>query len=183
MTRRVLVVGFGLSAGALLLVIAVLVVALLAASGAPQGSPPGLADAGADVCSENPAYAEALVALDWLGSSSPGADQHRRLRPRPARRAVPAARGRGATPPRRRQAAPSPPARIPPCACALTRTRTSTASLAAGQTVTVYGRSADMAWWYVDASPVWGWVRAEDADLQAGADENADPEFRMNCCN
>ena len=176
MTRRVLLVGFGLSAGALVLVIAGLVVALLAASGAPEGSPPGVVEAGADVCSENPAYAEALVALDWLGAHPPeqtntGAYGHAQL---DALYQQLVDRG-DATP--------------PPPGCTLTA-RAETAlrvrphpdadvngSLAAGQTVTVYGRSADMAWWYVDASPVWGWARAEDADLQAGADKTLIPNF------
>lgn len=177
MNRKLLFVGFGLAAGALVLLIAALAVALLAATAARNPAPVGVADGtGADVCSENPAYAEALVALDWLGDHPPeetntGAYGHAQL---DALYQQLVSQG-DVTP--------------PPPGCTLTARIDTTlyvrphpdadvsGSLAAGQTVTVYGRSADIQWWYVNASPVWGWVRAEDAELQAGAETTLIPNF------
>jgi hypothetical protein len=45
--------------------------------------------------------------------------------------------------------------------------------LPAGQSLPVYGRSGDGAWWEVLDPLGWGWVRAEAVDLQSGAEIDA----------
>jgi hypothetical protein len=177
MKRWVLFAGFGLAAGALLLVIAALAVALLLASTPEGAGAPSVAGAtGVDVCSENPAYAEALVALGWLADHPP-------------QEANAGAYGHAQLDALYQQLVDQGDVTPPPPGCTLTAREDTpllvrphpdadvSGTLAAGQTVTVYGRSADMSWWYVNASPVWGWIRAEAGELQAGAEVTLIPNF------
>lgn len=147
---------------ALILFVALLVAAPAAHAPAPPSPTP-------DVCSENPYYAEAIVAMAWLQSHPPApayasAYGHAVLDGQYAHLLA-----EGKVDP------------VPP-GCTLTlhtaadlralpaATGAPLGALPAGAVATVYGRSTDFGWWYVLAEGLgWGWIDAAAAGLQPGA--------------
>jgi hypothetical protein len=130
-----------------------------------------------DVCSENPYYAEALVALNWLGQNPypPGTPAtayshavldglYQQLLAEGKVQPVP-----------------------PPCTVTAREsltiwsepgtTSTALGSLSAGESADLYGRSEDNGWWCVLQSPGagWGWVSAAQTELQPGTEIDAIP--------
>ncbi len=153
----------GLAAGLALILIGVLLVgASIAKAPAPPTPTP-------DVCSENPYYAEALVALQWL-------DAH------PSAPAYASAYSHAVLDGQYTQLLAEGKVDPVPPGCTLTvragtglwaspaATGTPLGTLPAGAVATVYGRSADGGWWNVLAEGLgWGWISAEAAALQPGA--------------
>jgi hypothetical protein len=130
-----------------------------------------------DVCSENPYYAEAIVALKWLEqnpypSGTSGSAYSHAVLDGLYQQLLAEGKVQPVPPP-----------------CTVTAREPSTiwsepgtastplGSLPAGEPVDLYGRSEDNNWWYVLQSPGagWGWVSAAQTDLQPGTEIDAIP--------
>ncbi len=135
----------------------------------PQPTPAG------DVCSENPYYAEAIVAMTWWAENRPG-------EPIPMHSSHAVLDGIYAGLLEQGEVGPVP----PPCVVTargqaiLWNSRDADGQqvgvMQAGERADVYGRSEDWAWWnvlYPGAGYVW--VRAGEVDLQSGADADGIP--------
>ena len=125
-------------------------------------------------CSENPYYAEAVVALEWLAQHPPGTSYasqygHAQL---DALYAQLLAEGKVGPPP-------------PPCKLVAISETTVYSSpslygdrvgdLRPGALADVSGRNTDSSWWYVRLDQGWGWVIANSTVVQPGTDADAIP--------
>ena len=125
-------------------------------------------------CSENPYYAEAIVALEWLAQNPPSTSYasqygHAQL---DALYGQLLAEGKVGPPP-------------PPCKLVAISETTVYSSpsrysdrvgdLRPGVLVDVSGRNDDSSWWYVRLDQGWGWVNASTTVLQPRADVDAFP--------
>lgn len=151
-------------------------VQIIAALPAPATTPSAPPAPTADVCSENPYYARAIVAMDWWAANRPGQEipMHGSHAVLDSIYAQLLADG---------EVGPVP----PPCVVTargqaiLWNSRDADGQqqvgvMQAGEIAEVYGRTEDSTWWnvlYPDAG--YGWVRAEDVDLQPGADASLIP--------
>ncbi|MBI5959446.1 MAG: hypothetical protein HY866_11970 [Chloroflexi bacterium] len=111
-----------------------------------------------DVCSENPYYAKAIIAMPYQQAYDASAYGHAQL---DALYDSLYAQG---------EVGPVPPACLVTARQDLTVWTTPGEGpigvLSAGQTAAIYGRTEDSEWWYVNSGFGWGWVSREQVELQ-----------------
>lgn len=125
-----------------------------------------------DVCSENPSYAEAIAALNWIAAhpDSPEAQTASNFH---GSHAILDSIYDGLL--EQGKVAPVP----PPCTVTARAAvpvlsdhaagAAQIGTLETGTTADVQARTEDGGWWYISTAFGWGWVAAESVDVQAGA--------------
>jgi hypothetical protein len=129
--------------------------------------PPDAETVPVDVCSEDPYYAQAVIALDWYAAHPEGAPNYAEGYSHAVLDSMYVSLfEQGLVPP------------VPPACTVTARVATPIydhvggtpiGELTAGSAGDLYGRSEDSAWWNVLIDSVgWGWVSAQDVVLQPG---------------